>query len=125
MYMEKTFINLSNHPSENWDEEQKNAAGQYGRIVDIPFPGVAARADEKEIELLAAQYLDHIMLYRCAAVMVQGEFTFTYHLVKLLEKAGITALAACSERNVENIVNRDGSVSKKVDFRFVRFRKYT
>lgn len=123
--MEKYFINLSNHPSNKWDEKQINAAEQYGEIIDIPFPDIAAQADENEIVGLAEQYLNCISDYHFTTVMVQGEFTFTYHLVKMLEEKGIPALAACSEREVEEIVNADGSVSKKVDFRFVRFRNYT
>ena len=122
--MNETFINLSNHPSNKWDEKQMEAAKQYGEIIDIHFPDISAQADESEIVRLAEQYLNRIKDYHCAAVMIQGEFTFTYHLVKLLEKTGIPALAACSERKVEEIVNSDGSVSRIMDFRFVRFRKY-
>ena len=123
--MKETFINLSNHPSDKWDEKQMEAAKQYGEVMDIPFPSIPAQADENEVVRLAEQYLNRINDYPCAAVMIQGEFTFTYHLVKLLEKTGIPVLAACSERRVEEIVNPDGSVSKKVDFHFVRFRTYT
>ena len=123
--MNRIFINLTNHPSNKWDEKQIEAAKQYGEIIDISFPDITAQADEKQIVKLAEQYFDYIRGYHCTAVMVQGEFTFTYHLVKMLEEAGIPALAACSERKVEEIVNSDYSVSKKVDFHFVRFRKYT
>ncbi len=123
--MKGVFVNLSNHPSGRWDENQLEAARRYGEIIDIPFPDISANADEKEIEELAVQYMNRILEYGCEAVMVQGEFTFTYHLAKLLENNHIKALAACSERNVEEIVNADGSVSKKVNFRFVRFRRYT
>ena len=123
--MNSVFINLSNHPSNKWDEGQKKAALRHGEIIDMPFPKIPAQADESEVEKLADQYLARILEYKCSAVMIQGEFTFTYHLVKMLEEAGIPALAACSERKVEEIVNSDYSVSKKVDFHFVRFRKYT
>ena len=123
--MRKVFINLSNHPSNKWEENQIEAAMQYGEIVDISFPEVPAHADEHEIEQLATEYINHILEYKCEAVMVQGEFTFTYHLVRLLADKHITALAACSERNVEEVTNPDGTLAKKVNFRFVRFRRYT
>lgn len=123
--MNSVFINLSNHPSGKWDEEQKKAAMHYGEIIDIPFPEIPAQADEREVEELADQYLDQILQHKCGAVMVQGEFTFTYHLVKQLEEKHIPALAACSERSVEEIVEPDGSNARKVSFRFVRFRRYT
>ena len=32
------FINLTNHPSATWSEEQLKAARQYGEIVDLHFP---------------------------------------------------------------------------------------
>ena len=123
--MSKVFINLSNHPSTNWSIKQTEAAKYYGEIVDIDFPLIRAEADETEIEELAEQYLERILEHDCRAVMVQGEFTFTYHFIKLLEKKQITALAACTERKSEEAVNPDGSTTKKVNFQFVRFRKYT
>ena len=123
--MNSVFINLSNHPSNKWDEGQKKAALRHGEIIDMPFPKIPAQADESEVEKLADQYLARILEYKCSAVMIQGEFTFTYHLVKLLEGEQIPTLAACSERSVEEIINPDGSNSKKVNFRFVRFRRYT
>ena len=123
--MNSVFINLSNHPSGKWDEEQKKAAMHYGEIIDIPFPEIPAQADEREVEELADQYLDQILQYKCGAVMVQGEFTLTYRLIKLLAEKQITTLAACSERNTEETVNPDGSTSKKTIYRFVRFRRFT
>lgn len=123
--MNSVFINLSNHPSNKWDEGQKKAALRYGEIIDMPFPDIPAQADESEVVKLADQYFARILEYKCSAVMIQGEFTFTYHLVKLLEGKQIPTLAACSERSVEEIINPDGSNSKKVNFRFVKFRRYT
>ena len=34
------FINLSNHRSENWGNDQIEAASRFGEIVDLPFPNV-------------------------------------------------------------------------------------
>ena len=47
--MKETFINLSNHPSDKWDEKQMEAAKQYGEVMDIPFPSIPAQADENEV----------------------------------------------------------------------------
>lgn len=46
------FVNFSNHPSENWSNEQISAAKcivSGGSIVDIAFPQVSGEADESEI----------------------------------------------------------------------------
>lgn len=123
--MNRVFINLSNHPSSKWDKNQTEAARSYGEIVDLPFPEVPAQADENDVEELALEYMDRIMEYRCEAVMVQGEFTLTYRLIKLLAEKQIISLAACSERSVEEVINPDGSTSRKINFQFVRFRRYT
>ena len=96
-----------------------------GEITTVPFPEIPARVYEIEVEKLADQYLERILQYNCRTVIIQGEFTFTYNLVKLLEVKQIPVLATCSERSVEEIFNSDGLNSKKVNFRFVRFRKCT
>ena len=58
-----------------------------------------------------------------AAVLLQGEFTYSYDLITLLKEAGIPVLAACSRRDVEERQEEGKSVKTAV-FRFVRFRKY-
>lgn len=47
------FINLSNHPSSGWGEEQKQAAKQWGTIIDYPFPEVDAQSSTQNIKELA------------------------------------------------------------------------
>ena len=56
----KVFINLSNHRSNNWDENQINEAKKYGEIIDIDFPVVNPLADEKAISDLVNKYYDII-----------------------------------------------------------------
>lgn len=46
------FINLTNHLSKYWGEQQKKEAHKYGVIVDIPFPNVPAEATEDDIRRL-------------------------------------------------------------------------
>lgn len=69
----------------------------------MPFPEIPACAGESEVEGMAVLYLDRILEYNCNAFMVQREFAFTYHLIKLLEQNQITALAAYSERSTEEL----------------------
>jgi len=118
------FINLSNHSSDLWSEIQKEAISKYGEIKDIPFPNIPATYTEQEIITLANQYSKKIIDLKADCVMCQGEFTFVYHIVNNLKKSGIKVLAACSERNVLNLENEDGSSCKKVIFKFVKFREY-
>ena len=117
--MEKIFINFSNHPSNRWEEKQKKASEQYGRIEDIPFPMVSAQASKEEVSILARDYYNKIMEYHPAAVMCQGEFTLCFQLVELFKQAGIPVLAACSRRQV---VEMDGK--KIVEFKFSQYREY-
>ena len=117
--MERVLVNFTNHPSKAWEENQKGAAEQYGTILDLPFPTVDPEGDEAYIEALAEQYLSRIEALSPTAVLCQGEFCLTYQIVSRLKKKGITVLAACSERCVEEKGSR-----KEVMFRFQRFRSY-
>jgi CRISPR-associated protein Csx16 len=114
------FINLSNHPSANWDAAQTKAALALAECIeDIAFPMVPPDADEKEIEVLAETCMAQIPPETSHA-LVQGEFTLTVELVRRLQARGITCLAATSTRYVE-----EGADGRRVSsFSFVRFRAY-
>lgn len=115
------FLNLSNHPSDLWDEGQRAAAATMApRVVDIPFPEVPPDLDEQGLIRLADRVLERIPAETTHA-MVQGEFTLTHLLVERLERRGITCVAATSRRDVQ--ADKDGS--RVVRFRFVRFRRYS
>lgn len=117
------FINLSNHPSSNWEIKQKEAAEQYGEIVDISFPTVDPNDDRSQIEALADQYVKIIeekAKNATAIIHVMGEMTFTYSIVSRLKERGIGCVASTSERIVQE--TPDGQ--KISSFQFVRFREY-
>jgi len=118
------FINCSNHKSIDWSAEQKSAAKAYGEIVDISFPSVPATSSEAEVSEIADGLLEKIKGYSPACVMCQGEFTLTFSLVKKLIDANIKTVAACSEREAQEVKLEDGSTQKKVTFRFSGFREY-
>ena len=118
------FINFSNHPSEQWDENQKRAAMKWNEIVDIPFPAVEPDADETEIASVAEDMVDVVLSYKPDVVMCQGEFTLCFAVVKLLKERGILTVAACTERKVREIMDSDGSCKKESLFQFERFREY-
>lgn len=116
---EEIFINFTNHPSCNWEQEQLQAARVYGRIVNLPFPEVDAEGDEEYIVKLAEEYVAKILQYRPEAVLCQGEFCLAYQVINRLKAQDIMVLAACSQRCVQECGNR-----KEVYFNFTRFRRY-
>lgn len=117
------FINHTNHPAANWSSEQKKAALTYGPIMDLAIPELHANYTEQQISELTEKTFATILSLHPSAVLCQGEFTYTYNLVKRLKNKGIPVLAACSERMAYE--EWHGNVSRKVSyFRFVQFRQY-
>lgn len=121
------FINISNHPSNRWGKKQLEAAKALtndGLVGDIPFPTVSATASSSEVISMADSLYSDIMSKRPDAVMVAGEFTLTYTIIKLLMQHGVKVVAACSDRCVQEVVNEDGTTTKTVNFEFIQFREF-
>lgn len=118
------LINLSNHPSSQWNEKQLVAAKAYGDLVDIQFPVVDESGDEEYIVLLANQYIEKIMSMGTLddlTVHLMGEMTFTFALLKKLQEYGIRCVASTSKRIVKEEVS---GRKEEVIFEFERFREY-
>ncbi len=119
------FINLSNHPSNAWDENQRDAAKKYGECVDLPFPEIDPTWNEEKIEELANAYCDKVLhmadTYDQITVHLMGELTFCFSLLKKLQHRGIRCVASCAKRNVEE---EDTGVKRSV-FSFENFREYS
>lgn len=114
------FVNLSNHPTEKWDDAQRRAALNFAEfIVDVEFPAVPPDADEKAIGVLADNCLARIPR-KATHALVQGEFTLTVELVRRLQARGVTCLAATSTRDVQ----KEAGGRKVSSFTFGRFRAY-
>lgn len=119
---DELFLNLSNHPSSAWSDEQLAAARQYGEVKDMEFPAIGPDADEAAIVALAEEYEKKIMdlaKNKHLTVHIMGEMTFTFCLVERLKRKGIDCVASTTNRQVEE---RDGQ--KLSTFQFVRFRNY-
>jgi len=116
------FINLTNHPSSNWNEDQIKAANCDGEIVDLAFPVIEPTFTKQDILQLVEEYAEVIMTIKKGdtVVHVMGEMTFTYNLVNALKVLGITCLASTTERNT--VILPDGR--KVSEFKFVQFREY-
>lgn len=124
------LINLTNHPSTSWSEQQRVAAlEKYGEIKDIPFPDIDPVLGKKEVVDLAAGYFLKISkIYselpqeekKRFAIHVQGEHTFVHHLLKQAEKLNLTCIASTTRRIKKDL----GNGQSLQQFEFVRFREY-
>lgn len=122
------FINLTNHPSQKWGEEQLKAASEYGSIYDLPFPEIDPYSDEEDLQKLCEKYIEIIKEFanlkeesETVTIHIMGEVTFTFILTDALIKRGFNCIASTSRRNVIEL--SDGK--KEVEFQFTRFRRYT
>lgn len=120
------LINLSNHPSTQWHQNQlKEAQNKFGEVIDIPFPSIDPNSSSAQIREFAHDYIlkccSELTLYHGKnAVHVMGEFTLTYLIVNGLINRGIECVCSTTER----IVEEDGN--KKITlFKFIRFREYS
>lgn len=119
------LINLTNHPFLQWSDEQKQAAEQFGKCVDLPFPLVDPKADESDIDILTNQYLQKIIDLTQnentkIVVHLMGEMSFVYTLLTKLKMHNIESVASTSERVSIKLENGE----KITKFNFVRFRAY-
>mgnify|MGYP006892263374 FL=1 len=116
------LLNLSNHPSDLWSENQKKiAVKSYGAISDLPFPAISPEWDTEQVMDLAEEYLMKVTAYKdILAVHIQGEFTFTFALVHMLQNANIKCIVSTTKRIVH--MKKDGSKISR--FKFIQFRDY-
>ena len=126
----RLFVNVSNHSSANWSKPQIEAAfaiAKSEQIVDVPFPQVPANADTTEVRGIAHGIIDKITPWfdspSDATVMVAGETSVCFYLIRNLLSRGFKVVVACSERVSEEQVQPDGSTKKVSVFKFVQFRK--
>lgn len=118
------FVNCSNHPSNGWQDSQKNAALEYGEIVDVPFPNVDSRITNEELDALVDDTVNKIMEYKPKAVMLMGEFVTSYKIVNKLKENNIKVLVSVTERNSKEVKGSDGVITKTSVFDFKGFREY-
>ncbi len=120
------LINLSNHPSSVWKEEQTSAAiREWESIQDIPFPEIDPECGVEELKAVAAGYYDRIVSLIPVpsdrdAVHLMGEMGFTFMLVHKLLVEGYNVVASTTERQVK--ILPDGTEQRS--FAFCRFREY-
>ncbi|WP_028841972.1 hypothetical protein [Thermodesulfovibrio yellowstonii] len=127
--MEKWLINISNHPSEKWEKEQKQG---WDRIIDVPFPKIDPTWDVntpdflKELIDVEEQVINVLLEANSKAevfVMLQGEFSFCYMLFdRLRSRDRLSFAIPTTDRAVKEARQPDGTVVKQAQFKFVRWR---
>lgn len=140
------LINLSNHPSSSWSQEQyQEGVKQFGRVIDLSFPVVSPEAETMVVEELAEKYLRDILavvfsteqeletsdrasgisgvglpdLSEPSGVHLMGELTFCFALAARLQAHSLRCVVSTTERKA---IELDGM--KLSQFNFVKFRDY-
>lgn len=114
------LLNLSNHPSSAWlDNQKQTALDQYEEIIDWAFPQINPNWSADEIDQLAEEYEEKIKTINPVAVHIMGEMTFCYNLINRLKQNGIACIASTTNRKTTEKNGVKNSI-----FEFVRFRKY-
>lgn len=118
------FINCTNHKADNWGDKQIEAAGQWGEIIDYPFPQVSPYINEAEIKELADKVIKDILSKKPDVVLCQGEYSLTFAIVNRLKNLGVKVVTACSERKTKEELMQNGIIKRESYYEFVRFREY-
>ena len=119
------FLNVTNHPVADWPEQQRTAARELGgQIVDSAFPDVPPDADTEGVRALGRETLASIAAKHPTAVLIQGEFTLAFFLVRELQSLGFPCYAATTRRLAQATSLADGTSLRTSRFEFVRFRSY-
>lgn len=120
------LINFTNHPSAKWSDEQMQAAiTTYGSVIDFTFPQVLPTDTTDAIKEKTTDFLTNIKQFisespeTAHAVLVLGEFVFTYQMVRLLELNNIAAVSTVTTREVIEEGEKKISI-----FRFLGYRSY-
>lgn len=117
------LVNISNHPSEKWSEQQK---ANWDEIIDIPFPQIPPEATLDKVINMARSMFDSIFNKidnpRDYAFHVTGEFSFVFNFVSLLKEHNLRAVIACTQREVQEKTMEDGTTQKVSVFKFIQWR---
>ncbi len=122
------FLNLSNHPIEQWPAAQVEAARRLGlgdpAELDGGMPLVDAEIDTPAVCKLASAIADRVEAAEAAGAFVATDPTLTAALVGALQARGIRCFAATTERVAQEQALPDGTVQRVSNYRFVRWREY-
>lgn len=119
------LLNLTNHPVICWPKvQQAEAERRWGRIIDLPFPAVDSDCPIGDVIAQAQEIVRQASALKPSAVLCQGEMTMTVALVHYFQMEGIPIYAACCQRDVTMLKEKNGTMWKNSRFCFVQFREY-
>lgn len=115
------LLNLSNHPSTSWPENQMKAAiSQFEAVTDMPHPVIDPESDTDDVLLVAEDVYASIRKVDPQDIHLMGEHTFCHALIPMLQNAGYPVWCSTTKRSVSHI----SETEVRRTFTFVRFRKY-
>lgn len=120
------FINVSNHPTPKWSEEQLRAAKLLGgEVADVQFPNVPPTASALEVKAMAEKLSQDLLdrYGRGNTFIVSGEQCLATLTGCYLTREGNRVVAASTERVSKETTQPDGTVKKETVFSFVQFRE--
>lgn len=122
------FLNLSNHSVSGWSDEQLQAARKlgFGEPVDLDekMPEIDPQASCRTISEQAKHVADRAIKQGAAGAFVASDYTFTFELVRELQRRGVRCFAATTNRETQERLREDGAVERKIVYRFVQWREY-
>lgn len=118
------LINCTNHPYRLWNTRQREAALAYGQVVDLPFPSVEPTCTTAQLQEMTKTFATQIKAMNPDAVLVAGEYSFTFMLVDCLLSDGIQVLCSRSKRITTEVKKEDGTNEKTTIFDFEGFYPY-
>ncbi len=118
------FLNFTNHPYENWSDEQKKAAQKIGEVKDLPFPAISLYLSAEQIVELANSNIEKIVEMSPCCVLCQGESVFSALMAFILTSKNIKTVSAVSVRSALEYQDENGRTVKKSIFEFCGFREY-
>ena len=103
----KALINCSNHPSENWGEEQKNG---FEEIIDVAFPQISPSEEDildisnslakKLLFIVKELQKKHPLIEVCLYIAGEQAVTTITSVIVAQEKPLIHIVTATTQRNV-------------------------
>ncbi|MGL4805436.1 MAG: hypothetical protein ACRDD8_15630 [Bacteroidales bacterium] len=116
------FVNVSNIPLSDWQDAQLDEAKLYGRLYEFRMPEIDPEASTSALTDLAKMLADRIAKVvwendeRKNAVMVLGEPSFSFALIRELQNRRMTVLCPTYRINLYD--------DEELIETFVRFRNY-